>query len=84
MKRNTSHQLACTVMACSPYSKQPGRWRPRAMRGAALALSPDKEAARAMATRLFPAIDLLRKADHNRAEALLLAHYGVTRHENRC
>ena len=35
----------------------------------------DKEAARARAIQLFPAIDLARKCDHNRAEALLIAHY---------
>lgn len=40
-------------------------------------LSSDKEQARALATRLYPSIDLHRKADHNRAEALLIARYGL-------
>lgn len=35
----------------------------------------DKEAARKMAISLFPKAPLQRKSDHNRAEALLLAHY---------
>lgn len=34
-----------------------------------------KEASRAMALRLFPRADILRKSDHDRAEALLLAEY---------
>lgn len=36
----------------------------------------DKEEARALATRLFPAVPLHRKRDHNLAEALLIAWYG--------
>lgn len=38
--------------------------------------SSDKEQARALAVRLFPAIPLHRKADHNLAEALLIARHG--------
>ena len=34
-----------------------------------------KELARAKAIQLYPAADLARKADHNRAEAILLARY---------
>ena len=43
----------------------------------ALGLTQDKERSRAMARKLYPVIDeeLLRKRDHNRAEAILLAHY---------
>jgi crossover junction endodeoxyribonuclease RuvC len=36
-------------------------------------IGTDKEASRAMASRLFPAVNLSRKRDHNLAEALLLA-----------
>lgn len=36
-------------------------------------LGSDKEASRALATRLFPSADLRRKRDHNLGEALLLA-----------
>lgn len=41
-------------------------------------LGKDKEAARTMAIELFPevAMDLQRKKDAGRAEALLIAHYG--------
>jgi crossover junction endodeoxyribonuclease RuvC len=42
-----------------------------------LGLSKDKEASRALAIFLYPSMEetLSRKKDHNRAEALLLAHY---------
>jgi crossover junction endodeoxyribonuclease RuvC len=39
-------------------------------------LGKDKEEARLLARRLYPAVDLHRKKDHNRAEALLIARYG--------
>ena len=39
-------------------------------------LTKDKDLARGLATRLYPDIDLSRKKDHNRAEALLIARYG--------
>lgn len=37
----------------------------------------DKERCRARAKYLFPAADLDRKMDHGRAEALLIAYYGL-------
>lgn len=40
-------------------------------------LSSDKEVCRAKAIELFPVAPLGRKKDHNRAEALLIANYGV-------
>lgn len=42
-----------------------------------LGLTGDKEASRELATKLYPSMEnqLSRKKDHNRAEALLLAHY---------
>lgn len=39
-------------------------------------LDKEKEMARALATRYYPSVDLSRKKDHNRAEALLIARYG--------
>lgn len=39
-------------------------------------LSRDKEQARAKAIQLYPFVDLHRKQDHGKAEALLLARYG--------
>lgn len=39
-------------------------------------LAKGKDAARARAQRLYPAADIARKKDHNRAEAILLARYG--------
>lgn len=46
-------------------------------------LSKDKNAARDMAQRLYPDAQamLARVKDHNRAEALLIAHYGLTKGE---
>jgi crossover junction endodeoxyribonuclease RuvC len=40
-------------------------------------LSADKDMARQLAQRLFPDVDLSRKKDHGRAEALLIAKYGL-------
>lgn len=40
----------------------------------------DKELARAAAVRRWPSAPLGRKADHNRAEALLLAAYAMSQH----
>ena len=54
----------------------PGTWK----KAAGLPGGPEgKEKARAMALRLFPACtdSFKRKKDHNRAEAALLARYGV-------
>jgi crossover junction endodeoxyribonuclease RuvC len=39
--------------------------------------SKDKEASRLRAQQLYPGADLRRKKDHGRAEALLLASYGL-------
>jgi crossover junction endodeoxyribonuclease RuvC len=43
----------------------------------AMGLGKDKEASRLRAQQLFPQADLRRKKDHGRAEALLLALYGL-------
>lgn len=37
----------------------------------------DKDASRGVASRLFPDVPLTRKKDHNQADALLLAVYGL-------
>jgi crossover junction endodeoxyribonuclease RuvC len=47
----------------------PSTWKRR------LGLTSDKEQTRGKAVALFPEIDLHRRCDHNRAEALLLAAY---------
>ena len=39
-------------------------------------LTKDKDAARALAQRYYPAASLARIKDHNRAESLLIARYG--------
>ena len=39
-------------------------------------LNKDKELARALASRYYPDVDLSRKKDHGKAEALLIARYG--------
>lgn len=61
--------LATLRMAYTPV--RPAQWK-RAMQ-----LSKDKEACRLKAMQLYPTADLRRKRDHGRAEALLLAHYGL-------
>ncbi len=49
----------------------PGAWK------RAYGLDSDKERARARAMELYPAASLSRKRDHGRAEAILLARYGL-------
>lgn len=40
-------------------------------------LGADKDQARGLASRLYPSVDLSKKKDHGRAEALLIARYGM-------
>jgi crossover junction endodeoxyribonuclease RuvC len=40
-------------------------------------LSNDKEMSRGLASRLYPGVDLHLKSDHGKAEALLIARYGM-------
>jgi len=55
-----------------PYTRvRPALWK------RTLGLGKDKEHARLRAMQLFPGADLRRKKDHGRAEALLLAWYGL-------
>lgn len=42
-------------------------------------LSPDKNASRAMALKFYPDAPVRRAMDHNRAEAVLLAHWQMRR-----
>lgn len=44
----------------------------------ALGLNKDPEKSRALALRLYPSADLHRKKDHNRAEAILIAHWHLS------
>ena len=46
----------------------------------ALGVGKDKDLARAMASRLYPQVDLSLKKHHNRAEALLIARYAREKH----
>lgn len=43
----------------------------------AFGLGPDKAAARACCLRLYPTAPVTRVKDHNRAEAVLIAHFGL-------
>jgi crossover junction endodeoxyribonuclease RuvC len=57
-----------------PYtSVRPGVWK------RSMTLGKDKEASRLRAQQLYPSADLRRKKDHGRAEAVLLASYGLMR-----
>lgn len=49
--------------------KAPNSWKKK------MDLTSDKEECRAYARQLFPMVELNRKKDHNRAEALLLAYH---------
>jgi crossover junction endodeoxyribonuclease RuvC len=48
----------------------PQRWKKH------YGLQADKELARARAIELYPGVDLKRKKDHGKAEAILIARYG--------
>lgn len=52
---------------------RPQEWKPH------YGLGKDKEDARMKAIELFPNVELSRKKDHNRAEALLIANYYLLR-----
>lgn len=68
----TAMTLDCPVEIVSPL-----KWK----RALGL-IGKDKEASRAKALKLYPTLaDMLkRKMDHNRAEAVLLAHWGLSVH----
>ena len=61
----------CAVVTPDFEIVSPRKWK------MALGLTSDKEQSRELAIKLYPSMDdvLKRKKDHNRAEALLLAHY---------
>jgi hypothetical protein len=61
----------CTIVMPDFEVVSPRKWKK------ALGLTSDKEASRALAVKLYPSLQdrLTRKKDHNRAEAILLAHY---------
>ena len=60
-----------TALALPYTSVRPSVWK------RSLALGKDKEVSRLRAMQLYPGADLRRKRDHGRAEALLLASYGL-------
>jgi crossover junction endodeoxyribonuclease RuvC len=67
--------LLATLQAagCSIEFTTAAKWK------GALGLSQDKAASLNRARLLYPTASLDRRRDHNRAEALLLAHWAVTR-----
>lgn len=69
---HTAGVIEATVACCRfPYELVTAqRWKKH------FGLSSDKEQARARAIQLFPGMPLGRKADHNRAESLLIARFG--------
>jgi len=60
----------CAALGLEVHLVEPRAWKKH------FRLGPDKEQARGLASRLFPKVDLSRKKDHGRAEALLIARYG--------
>jgi hypothetical protein len=54
---------------------EPQRWKKT------FGIGQDKEIARATCIRLYPAAPVTRKKDHNRAEAILIAHWFMQHHE---
>lgn len=61
----------CAAMGLPVYLVKPAQWKK------ALNLPRDKEVARARAIEWYPTMNLGRKKDHNKAEALLIARYGL-------
>jgi crossover junction endodeoxyribonuclease RuvC len=65
------------LAACGvPYTIiTPAKWKP----AVGILTGSDKEASRLRALQLFPdeAMHLARKKDHARADAMLIAHYGI-------
>ena len=61
----------CTLVVPDFEIVSPRKWKKE------LGLTSDKEQSRKLAIKLYPSMAFLlkRKKDHNRAEALLLAHY---------
>lgn len=65
------YEMALTALEI-PYERvRPQRWKRDVLDGTA----KDKGAAYQVAQRLFPAVDLGRRSDHGRAEALLIAEW---------
>jgi crossover junction endodeoxyribonuclease RuvC len=74
--KNYGILLALLVAANIPYEVvAPVSWKSKTMKD----MGKEKDASRIKALQLFPqcAEDLKRKKDHNRADALLLAEYGL-------
>lgn len=68
-------ECACDIAGLPIIWVQPQSWKKRFG-----LLKKDKDESRQVALRLMPALaaELKRKKDHNRAEALLLARYGIS------
>jgi len=66
-----SIRAVCSVMGFAVEIITPQTWKKKYQ------LKSDKEIVRAKAIQLFPNAPLSRVKDHNRAEALLIAKYGL-------
>lgn len=63
----------CAGLELPLHLVTPGEWKSH------FKLNTDKELSRGLASRLYPGVDLSKKKDHGRAEALLIARYGMER-----
>lgn len=66
-------RTVCAALTIDAWFVTPVVWKQH------YGLTNDKEAARTLASRLFPTAPLTLKKHHHRAEALLLAYYGYQR-----
>jgi len=70
--KNYGMILGCLLtIGCSVIEVSPQKWKK------GLGLSHDKEASVLMVRHLFPAIQITRKKDHNKCEAILVAYWGI-------
>lgn len=60
----------CAGLGLPVHLVNPADWK------AHFKLNRDKELSRGLASRLYPGVDLSKKKDHGKAEALLIARYG--------
>ena len=65
-------KMALTALKIPFEEVTPQRWKKEILHGT----MKDKDASRYKAQQLFPSVELSRKKDHNRADALLIAEFG--------
>ena len=66
-------KMALTALKIPFEEVTPQQWKKAMLHG----MPKDKDASRYKAQQLFPSVPLSRKKDHNRADALLIAGYGL-------